>query len=211
MNEIWKTIDGFEDYKVSNLGRVMSYRKNKNGNLLNLYHNSDGYLMTHLLSNERRITIGVHRLVAKAFIPNPNNCLEVNHINTVRDDNRVENLEWTTHHDNVLYSAKLGNYSKRVGELNPNYHNDTLHKKLENNPELKMEYYSRPGTQNGRSQSIQIFKDDEFIKQFDLIQDCCKWINEHSKKQSKILSVHGGIWKSLKTNKPYKGYTFKLV
>ena len=105
--EQWKDIKGFEGlYQVSNLGNVRSLdmlvrAKNNNiqlkkGRLLKPQYNHAGYLRFDLLGKKCR----AHRLVAEAFINNSNNKEEVNHINAVRDDNRVENLEWNTKSEN---------------------------------------------------------------------------------------------------------------
>lgn len=101
MVEIWKDIDGYEGlYKVSNLGRVKSFYKSSNGKILKLNKDNYGYIQTTLYKDNLVKTFKVHRLVAIAFIPNLENKPEVDHINTIRDDNRVENLRWTTSKEN---------------------------------------------------------------------------------------------------------------
>ena len=124
--EIWKKIEGYENYEVSNLGRVRSldmevlcvekkstireprtFYVKKKGRMMKL-HNSDGYKRVHLGAGKGNRYL-VHRLVAKAFIPNPLNKEQVNHINLDRGDNRVENLEWTTASENVLH----GHYTRK--------------------------------------------------------------------------------------------------
>lgn len=94
--EIWKDVIGYENlYQVSNLGRV----KNKFGRILP--QNSSGrYLRVCLNKNKVNKKIAVHRLVAKAFIPNPNNYETVNHIDENRFNNNIENLEWCTNVEN---------------------------------------------------------------------------------------------------------------
>ena len=95
-------------YKVSNLGRVFG----KKGELKQRL-NKDGYSLVTLGSGggdfarrgRRRRNFSVHRLVAICFIPNPNNLSEVNHKDFDRTNNRVDNLEWLSHSDNVKYSA----------------------------------------------------------------------------------------------------------
>lgn len=102
--EIWKPIKGYEGlYEVSNMGNVRSLDRHLMfGNKYCLYKGKPkkpylipkGYLIVGLFKNNKGKHYSVHRLVAEAFIPNPKNLPCVDHINTVRDDNRVENLRW---------------------------------------------------------------------------------------------------------------------
>ncbi len=97
-NEIWRTIDEYPGIEVSNMGRIM-----KNGKIACLKENRDGYQKITIKNiNNKTKSVGVHRLVALAFIPNPDNKKEVDHINTIRNDNRVENLRWVTPIENIL-------------------------------------------------------------------------------------------------------------
>jgi len=94
MTEIWKELEGYSDYKFSNTGKVWSKYYNK---ILSVKPRQDGYVVTALRNNERKkCYMMVHRLIALAFIPNPENKPTVNHKNHNRADNRVENLEWAT-------------------------------------------------------------------------------------------------------------------
>jgi hypothetical protein len=105
--EIFKDIDGYEGlYQVSNLGRVKSYLQNKNGKILKP-KNARGYASAELSGGIQK-TFPIHRLVAKAFIPNPENKKEVNHINGIKTDNRLENLEWNTRSENLFHAYKIG-------------------------------------------------------------------------------------------------------
>lgn len=97
--EIWKDIPGFPDYKVSNLGRVISYR-GKTAKLLRASKSWYGYEQVSLSNGEKKRTMVVHRLVALAFIPNPEGKPCVDHINTIKTDNRPENLRWVSHKEN---------------------------------------------------------------------------------------------------------------
>ena len=96
-NEQWKTIQGYEGlYSVSNRGRVYSYRSKR---CLKPAHTKAGYHCVHLADKGKVSVMFIHRLVALAFIPNPQDKPTVNHINEIKTDNRVENLEWATNHE----------------------------------------------------------------------------------------------------------------
>lgn len=119
MNEIWKDIEGFKGrYQVSNMGRVKSLPRmvnNHTGELLVkekiLKQRPDlkGYMRIDIIDNlGKKHYFGVHRLVASAFIPNPQNKPQVNHIDGVKDHNNVENLEWCTNSENQKHAYKIG-------------------------------------------------------------------------------------------------------
>lgn len=117
MKEIWKDIEGFEDkYQISNLGNIKSLKDskgNKREKILKLQKDNKGYLRIQLFKGGKYYTKIVHRLVAIAFIPNPENKPQVNHIKEFeKDNNRVDNLEWC---DNK-YNCNYGTRSKRGGE-----------------------------------------------------------------------------------------------
>ena len=96
--EVWKEIKGYEGlYEVSSEGRVRSTGKKKG---IMRPGTSKGYLKVGLTKDGSRKMYRVHRLVAFAFIPNPDNKPEIDHINGDRKDNRVENLRWMTHKEN---------------------------------------------------------------------------------------------------------------
>jgi len=107
--EIWKDIEGYEGrYQVSNLGRVKSlnYRHTDQERILQPIPFSHGYLVVNFLKNKKHKTFLIHRLVAQSFIPNPDNKPQVNHINGVKTDNRVVNLEWVTPLENTQHAIK---------------------------------------------------------------------------------------------------------
>ena len=107
MNEIWKDIEGFPYYQVSNLGRVRSFKWGKERILKQ--EKSRGYLRVSLSKNNNSYHKLVHRLVAEAFLDNPNNLPQVNHINEVKTDNRVENLEYCS----MEYNQNYGTHQQR--------------------------------------------------------------------------------------------------
>ena len=125
MTEIWRDIKDYEGlYQVSNLGRVKSLKRSyirkegvsrtipekflKPGKLAN------GYLQVILCKNSRHSNKLMHRLVAEAFLSNPNNLPQVNHKNEDKTDNRVDNLEWCT----AKYNNNYGTIRERIGIAN---------------------------------------------------------------------------------------------
>jgi len=101
--KIWKDIEGYPKYQISNLGRVKSLKMSEE-KIMCLYNTRDGYHMAGLFNNPKLKSIKVHRLVAETFIPNPLNKRTVNHINGIKTDNRVTNLEWNTHKENMKHA-----------------------------------------------------------------------------------------------------------
>jgi hypothetical protein len=115
--EIWKKIEGFENYSVSSEGRV---RHDKNDNLKKPGITNKGYLTINFMATKfnNRKCPKIHRLVAQAFLPNPNNYKEVNHLNGIKTDNRVENLEWCSGSQNVKHSFQIGLQKGKKGTEN---------------------------------------------------------------------------------------------
>lgn len=109
--EIWKDVIWYEGkYEVSNFGNVMSlnYKRTWKQKLLIPSTNSTWYKMVKLYSNNLQKYIPVHRLVVLAFIENTFNKQTVNHINWIKKDNRIENLEWMTYSENTLHAFRTG-------------------------------------------------------------------------------------------------------
>lgn len=106
MKEIWKDIQGYEGrYKISNLGNVYTYLRDKN---MTPKKCRKGYLRVGLRDDQGvRKSHGVHRLVAQAFIPNPENKPQVNHIDEIKVNNIVDNLEWVTNRENAIHGTKI--------------------------------------------------------------------------------------------------------
>jgi len=116
--EEWLDIKGFERYyQVSNKGRVRSldrvllknngHTERRRGQIMSQMIDKDGYLTVGLRKDNKKTTYGVHRLVAKAFIPNSDNLPEVNHKDEVKSNNKVDNLEWCTTLYNINYGTAI--------------------------------------------------------------------------------------------------------
>ena len=129
MNEIWKDIKNYEGiFQVSNLGRVKSLPREIfksdgkvmkiKGKIRKLHETEDGYFRVRLVYNNTGKSFLVHRLVASAFIPNPDNKTDVNHKDENKQNNEATNLEWSTHKENCDHSSwyyenmKKSNYVK---------------------------------------------------------------------------------------------------
>ena len=116
-NEIWKDVPGFLYYQVSNMGRVKSIKRFDSRKhlvrerILKQSNRGNGYKVVVLYSNGHKM-FTVHRLVAMAFIPNPEGFPQVNHKNEIKTDNRAENLEWCTANHNANYGTRKERISK---------------------------------------------------------------------------------------------------
>lgn len=170
--EVWKDIKGYEGlYQVSNLGRVKSLTKKDSvgreikGKILTLIQNQ-GYYRISLCKNGKVCNKLVHRLVADAFIPNPDNKPHIDHINTIKTDNKVDNIRWVT-----------------IKENNENPLSLSHRKRGDNHPKP---FKGRVGKSHPTSKPIiQLSKDGEFIKIWESINianthyntshisDCC--------------------------------------
>lgn len=155
--EIWKDIEGFEGvYQISNYGRVKSLRKKcgtiiKEESMRKLSLTRDGYYKVRLIRGDKDVTTRVHRLVAKAFIPNPENKETVNHIDGNKLNNHVDNLEWSTRHEQLQHAYDLGLKKPHRGAKNSQA-------KLTNEQaeEIRRTYVKH--SKNGKSSSVALAK-----------------------------------------------------
>lgn len=136
MNEIiegekWKDIIGYEGlYKVSDKGRVLSVKRTvkcgkcgtreMSERILKTALHRDGYELVYLSDKGFQKTTHVHRLVAKSFIQNPERKRTVNHIDGNKENNKVENLEWATHSENMIHAWDIGlnTYTEKARNIN---------------------------------------------------------------------------------------------
>lgn len=160
--EIWVDVKRNNNYSISNTGKIIN---KKNGKQLKASKDKNGYMAINL---GRKCRTHLHRLLAEAFIPNPDNKSEVDHINTIRDDNRLENLRWVTKKEqmnNPLTIEHQRNTSKTmVGikakankpiyqfDINGNFIKEWLSARLADN-ELNISYKSISQNLRGKSKS----------------------------------------------------------
>ncbi|MBM5782939.1 MAG: endonuclease [Pelagibacterales bacterium] len=119
MEEVWRDIKGYEGlYQVSSLGNVKSlnYNRTKKEKVLKFGKDKGGYYFVVLYLNKKAKTIIAHRLVAIAFLENPENKPQVNHLNGKKLDNRVENLEWSSRSENMRHAFDTGLSEGKKGE-----------------------------------------------------------------------------------------------
>lgn len=171
--------------------------------------NSDGYMCITVGKTGNRTVASVHRLVAKAFIPNPLNLPEVNHKDYDRTNNSVDNLEWCSHKENIDYTLAAGRHVSQTldysGKKNPNYGNTTLSQKYKADPAYSKEKQSRPGGQNGRAIPVCLLdKDKNVIATFPYMQLCAEYVLKQLHSSSSPAGLAGRIPYYIKTGNIYK-------
>ena len=200
----YKEIDYFgTKVKVTKNGYVIW-----NGEKRNIYYNADGYSVCSIkIPDKGWRSVSVARLVAIAYIPNPNCLPEVNHKDFDRKNSNVDNLEWMSRKDNVNYSkCNMPDYH---GDKNPNYGNHKLSRIYAENKDYAIEKQGRKGLRNGRCRKISVYRDGVFISTFDYIVDCCKFVKDNYAQNVKnIESIRSQIDASIRNDSTYKGLTF---
>lgn len=117
MKQVWKPIKGYENlYEVSNLGEVRSLCGRYGANrILKQCRGSRGYMLVTLCDKGKQKTVNVHRLVADAFVPNPDSLPCVNHKDEDRTNNCASNLEWCSYYHNNVYGSRLTKSAMKIG------------------------------------------------------------------------------------------------
>ncbi len=188
--EMWRRIKGFENlYTISNYGRVFSFRKrvghtNKEQPpmIIKLFKNVHGYYYVNLHNNGTCKTKTIHRLVAEAFIPNPKNYSDVNHIDETHTNNNVDNLMWCTH----KYNQNYGTIKER------------MKRKMTNHPVFSKEIaqYDLDGNFIKTFPSVREIKRELKLKGFKSIYDACFEINN-------THTSHGFQWRYVQDGLDY--------
>ncbi|WP_293666520.1 NUMOD4 domain-containing protein [uncultured Parabacteroides sp.] len=184
MEEIWRDIKGYEGrYQVSNKGNVRSMHyfgksittKDNGVKLLKLITNSSGYHVVSLKGKQ----YFVHRLVAEAFIPNGDNKPCIDHINTITTDNRVENLRWVTHKENLLNPIS---HKRRLGAI-------------------RIKCSGKFGVESSKHRKVfQYSLNGEFIKEWGCMSDACRELNIDSGCMTRVCQkvepqAKGYVWR----------------
>ena len=191
MIELWKDVTGFEDYMVSNIGRVKSKARLSRQNhmlpekILSQHYNSSGYKYVDCVNDSGRKHLLVHRLVAQAFVDNPRYLNEVDHIDTNKNNNCADNLRWCTHSENHLNCLTV-----------------ELKRKINLGKHLS------PQAKAKISKPISVFKDGVHLHTFSSYKE----LDDKSEEVlgEKLYGIYARhTINGLRDN--YKGYTFKLA
>jgi len=202
--ELWKPIVGFEGlYEVSNLGRVRSLDRavlckdffiTKKGKLKTIMIDKKGYQYVFLSKEGVERIYRVHRLVAITFIPNPENKPEIDHINTIKTDNRIENLRWVTSKENaqnaISHKKQRDAWTEQLKQL-------VKQRKIER------------GAKNAPRKVFQYTLDGQFVAEYESIKNARIALGPYNISMAldkEDRSAGGYIWRSKREEKPvYQG------
>lgn len=182
---MWKDIENYEGiYQVSDEGEVRKVKPGKEM-IIKSRPDKDGYRIINLWKNGKTKCVKVHRLVAQAFIPNPESHPQINHKNEIRDDNRVSNLEWCTAKYNINYGTHTQRAADTIrGEKHTWEHIKKIREHSRNIPVLMCDIKGNP------------------IQQFISASEAGRYVGGNA---TNITAVIKG------RSKTYKGYIFKYA
>ena len=189
---MWKTIEGYNDYKISKNGQVMSFKRGKEKILKQHFDSRKQYLIINLCKEGSVKSFLVHILVAVTFLGNKESCYEVNHKNLDKTDNRVSNLEWVTRKENMSH-AKLNGVMKNPPTFKGKFG-------IEHNKSVAYVMLDQKGTEQT------FYSGREFKRKTGLDNSNLTWASLHSKNKLPHYFKKGKLkgWTLLKTFKPYK-------
>ena len=210
--EIWRDVKGYEGYyQVSNLGNVKTLHANKGHTtrLMTIVTHPRGYRQVPLCKDGKHKVLLVHRLVAEAFVPNPNpnNYNEVNHIDENKCNNSADNLEWVSHGDNCRYGTR----NARISEKNTGQkRSDETRAKMKESQSLRAE--RKENRVNKRTKKISQYDlNGNFIRDFDSLYDAVVYLGFKADKENRygtrykmnirncckgiLKTAYGFIWK----------------
>lgn len=193
MEESWKDIEGYEGlYQVSNLGNVKSLKNNKTKKekILKPFKTRKGYLQVILCKNKTIKRFSVHRLVANAFIENPNNYPCVNHKDECGTNNVVENLEWCTYKYNTNYGTCIERRAKSI--KNNTNRSKAISKANTNNPKI--------------SKQVGAFKDCNLVMTFPSTREA----NRQGYNKGNVSACCRNCYMR-EGNNVYKGYEWRYI
>lgn len=198
-NEVWKEIEGYEGlYQVSTEGQVRSLNYNHTGKTKILQQDTSkrGYKRVRLSKNGKTKPYSVHRLVAQAFISNPNSLPCINH----KDENPSNNCSWNLEWCSYSYNNNYGTRAEKISKAKKGIHRtEATIKKISTTKKGKY-----TGKNNPNAKAVLMFTlEGEFIRRFDCIVDACKYLGKKITASSNITNCARGKYKSC------YGYIFK--